>query len=119
MSDNTGVRIRGSGPSCCIIFQQLFAGMIYFTVFKNTPIIRREVEGFARRSVSVLGVIFKLTTLLFLAPFHRPRYPLAETASLVVGKSKPFYLLGWIIVFTDCCMRCNQHSAIISVQPFM
>ena len=85
MSDNTGVMIRGSGPSCCIIFQQLFAGIIYFTVLKNTPIIRREVEG--RRCVSVLGVIFKLTTLFFLAPFHRPRYiPLAETASLVEGK---------------------------------
>ena len=73
VSDNTGVRIRGSGPSFCIIFQQLFAGMIYFTLLNNTPIIRREVEGFARRCVSVLGVIFKLTTLLFLAPFHRPR----------------------------------------------
>jgi hypothetical protein len=45
MSDNTGVRSRGSGPSVCIIFQQLFAGIIYFTVFKNTPIIRRAVVG--------------------------------------------------------------------------
>jgi hypothetical protein len=81
MSDNTGVRIRGSGPSFCIIFHPLFAGMIYFTLLKNTPIIRREVEGFlARRCVSVLGVIFKLTTLLFLAPFHRPRYSISRNS---------------------------------------
>ena len=86
MSDNTGVRIRGSGPSFCIIFQQLCAGIIYFTTTRNTPIIRREVEGFlARRCVSVLGVIFKLTTLLFLAPFHRPRYSINVSRNSVFG----------------------------------
>jgi formate-dependent nitrite reductase membrane component NrfD len=59
--------------------------MIYFTVLKNTPIIRREVVGFARRCVSVLGVIFKLTTpLLFLAPFHRPRNSISRKEQAVL-----------------------------------